>query len=309
MRILVTGATGYIGAAVAAALSERGHAVAATARSQAAADVLAARGYEVVEADLLAPRSLAQAAKGRDAVVHTAATQDESMGQAEEAAVRAMLAALAGTGAAFLYTSGVWIYGSAPANGILDERSAPDPVPMFAWRPPLESEVLAAAADGVRTIVIRPGMVYGRGGGPLNQFAAMAEDGVPRYVGDGENHWSLVHVDDLAELYALAVEGAPAGTLVNGVRGEPLRVRDLAEAAAAGGRLPAPRPWPAAEAALELGADDADGVTRDHRISGERARALLGWDPPPRSPLDELRAQATAGSGTSSQATPETPSQ
>jgi nucleoside-diphosphate-sugar epimerase len=309
VRILVTGATGYIGAVVAATLSERGHAVAGTARSPAAADELAARGHEVVAADLLDPRSLAQAAEGRDAVVHAAATQDEGMGPAEQAAVRAMLAALRGTGAAFVYTSGVWIYGSAPAGGILDEGSPPDPVAMFAWRPPLEAEVLAAAADGVRTIVIRPGMVYGRGGGPLNQFAAMAQDGVPRYVGDGENHWSLVHVDDLAELYALAVEEAPAGTLLNGVRGEPLRVRDLAEAAAAGAGLAAPRPWPAAEAAIELGADDADGVTRDHRISGERARTLLGWAPPPRVPLDELRGQAAAGSGISSQATPETPSQ
>jgi nucleoside-diphosphate-sugar epimerase len=231
------------------------------------------------------------------------------MGPVEQAAVHAMLAALAGTGKAFVYTSGVWIYGSAPPGGLLDEDSVPDPVGLLAWRPALESEVLAAAEAGIRTIVIRPGMVYGRGGGPLNQFAAMAEDGVPRYVGDGENHWSLVHVDDLAELYALALERAPAGTLVNGILGPPLRVRDLAEAAAAGAGLPAPRSWPFAEAALVLDPDDADGVTRDHRISGDRARALLGWEPPARSPLDELRGQAGAGSGISSQAMPETPSQ
>lgn len=290
MRILVTGATGYIGAVIAATLAERGHAVAATGRSGASEAELAGRGYEVVRADLREPASLVAAVAGRDAVIHTAATQDEDMGPAEQAAVRAMLAELRGTAAAFVYTSGVWIYGSAPAGVTLDEDSAPDPVALFAWRPPLEAEVLGAAAAGVRTIVIRPGMVYGRGGGPLNQFAAMAVDGVPRYVGDGENHWSLVHVDDLAALYALAVERAPAGTLLNAVAGEPLRVRDLAEAAAAGaGFADPPRSWPAADAALELGADDADGVTRDHRISGERARELLGWNPPPRAPLDELR--------------------
>jgi hypothetical protein len=169
--------------------------------------------------------------------------------------------------------------------------------------------VIAASATGVRTVVIRPGMVYGRGGGPTNQFAGMAADGVPRHVGGGENHWTLVHVDDLADLYALAVERAPAGTLVNGVAGPPLRVRDLAEAASAGAGLPPPRPWPVKEAALELGADDADGVTRDHRISGELARSLLGWRPAARSPLDELRGQTDAGSGISSHAMPETPSQ
>jgi nucleoside-diphosphate-sugar epimerase len=309
VRVLVTGATGYIGAVVAQALAARGHVVVATARTRRARAALLTIGYEPIAADLREPQSLAAAAAGCDAVVHAAATQDDAMGPVEQAAVRALLAAAAEGGAAFVYTSGVWVYPSAPAGRLLDEDSETDPVATFAWRPALEAEVLAAAADGVRAIVIRPGMVYGRGGGPLNQFAAMAEDGVPRYVGDGENHWSLVHVDDLAELYALAVERAPAGTLVNGVRGEPLRVRDLAEAAAAGAGLAAPRPWPAAAAAIELGADDADGVTRDHRISGERARTLLGWDPPPRSPLDELRDQAAAGSGISSQATPETPSQ
>ena len=309
MLVLLTGATGYIGAAVAECLALRGHTVAGTARTAEAEAALRALGHEAVRADLLDPGGLARATSGCDAVIHAAATQDEDMGPAEQAAVRAMLAALRGTGTPFVYTSGVWVYGSAPPGRLLDEDSPTDPVATFAWRPALESEVIAAAADGVRTVTIRPGMVYGRGGGPLNQFAGNAGgDGVPRYVGDGKNHWTLVHVDDLAELYALAIERAPAGTLVNGVIGPPLRVRDLAEAATAGAGFEVlPAPWPVAEAAAELGPDDADGVTRDHRISGERAWALLGWEPPPRSPLAEL--QAGTGSGISSQVMPETPSQ
>jgi nucleoside-diphosphate-sugar epimerase len=310
VRVLVTGATGYIGAAVLHALAARGHVVVATARTRRARAALLTIGYVPVAADLREPQSLAAAAAGCDAVVHAAATQDEDMGPVEQAAVRAMLAAVRGTDAPFVYTSGVWVYGSAPPGRLLDEDSPTDPVATFAWRPGLESEVVAAAADGPRTVVLRPGMVYGRGGGPLNQFAAMADAGVPRYVGDGENHWTLVHVDDLADLYALAIERAPAGTLLNGVVGPPLRVKDMAEAATAGARFDVPpAPWPAAEAAAELGPEDADGVTRDHRISGERARTLLGWEPPPRSPLAELRGQTGAGSGISSQVMPETPSQ
>jgi len=311
VRVLLTGATGYIGAAVLQALAARGHVVVTTARTRQARAALLTIGYEPVAADLREPQSLTAAAAGCDAVVHAAATQDDDMGPVEQVAVRAMLATLAGTGRAFVYTSGVWVYGSAPPDRRLDEDSIPAPVGLLAWRPGLEREVLAAAETGIRTIVIRPGMVYGRGGGPLNQFAANAgADGIPRYVGDGQNHWSLVHVADLAELYALALERAPAGTLVNGIVGPPLRVRDLAEAAAAGAGLPAPRPWPLADAALELDPDDVDGVTRDHRISGERARTLLGWEPPARSPLDELRAgQAVAGSVISSQVMPDTPSQ
>jgi nucleoside-diphosphate-sugar epimerase len=289
VRVLVTGATGYIGAAVVDALGARGHVVVATARTRRARAALLTIGLSPVAADLREPQSLAAAAAGCDAVVHAAATQDEEMGPVEQAAVRALLAA-AEDGAAFVYTSGVWVYPSAPAGRLLDEDSATDPVATLAWRPALEAEVLAARGRGLRTAVIRPGMVYGHGGGPLNQFAANAgADGIPRYVGDGENSWSLVHVEDLAELYALVLERAPAGTLVNGVAGPPLRVRDLAEAAAAGAGLPAPAAWPVAAAVSEVGEADADGVTRDHRISGERARTLLGWDPPRRSPLDELR--------------------
>jgi nucleoside-diphosphate-sugar epimerase len=202
------------------------------------------------------------------------------MAASEQAAVRAFLGALAGSGKPFIYTSGVWVYGSAPPGQLLDEDSATDAVAIYAWRPALESEVLAAAGAGVRAIVIRPMMVYGRGGGPLNQFAEMAIDGVPRYVGDGTNHWTLVHVDDLATLYVLALERAPAGTLVNAAAGEPVRVRDLALAATVGaGFARPPVAWPQAEAAVELGDDVAEALTRDHRVSGERARRLLGWRP------------------------------
>jgi nucleoside-diphosphate-sugar epimerase len=290
VRVLLTGATGYIGGAVAEKMAAAGHVVVAVARSDEAEAALVSRGYETVRGDLSRPAELAGQAQSCDGVVHLAATQNEQMAVTEQATVRDFVPALSGSGKAFVYTSGVWVYGNASPGRLLDEDSATDPVALYAWRPALEEEVLVAAAAGVRSIVIRPAMVYGRDGGPLRQFGEMAERGVPRFVGDGANHWTLVHVDDLALLYVLALERAAAGTLVNGAVGQPLRVRELATAAAAGAGFAAPpASWPRAQAAAVIGADAADGLTRDHRISGERARRLLDWKPAPRSPLRELR--------------------
>ena len=288
MRVLLTGGTGYIGAVVAESLAAAGWDVLAITRNDAGAARLRSAGHEPVSGDLRDAARLADLAGRANAVVHVAATQDRDMAEVDTAVTHALLDALAGSGKPLLYTSGCWVYGSAPAGTLLDEDSPTDPVPVYAWRPPLEAELLAAAPD-VRTIVIRPGMVYGRGGGPLNQFAEMAADGRPRHVGDGENHWTLVHVDDLAALYVVALEMAPPGTLWNAVHGDPVRVRELAAAATAGGGFAGgPVAWPVDEAAAELGPGVAEALTRDHRISGERAHRLLGWHPPPRQPLDEL---------------------
>jgi nucleoside-diphosphate-sugar epimerase len=145
----VTGATGYIGAVVAEALTAAGHAVVAVARSAAADAQLTELGYETVGGDLHRPASLIAPAAACEGVVHLAATQDDGMAASEQATVRALLETLAGSGKLFIYTSGVWVYGSAPPGRLLDEDSATDAVAIYAWRPALESEVLAASSAGV----------------------------------------------------------------------------------------------------------------------------------------------------------------
>ncbi|MDX6549271.1 MAG: hypothetical protein QOG33_2821, partial [Gaiellales bacterium] len=177
VRVLLTGATGYIGGAVVEALASAGHVVVAVARSDEAEAALAAAGCETVRGDLRRPEPLAGHAETCDGVVQLAATQDDQMAVTEQATVRAFVRGLSGSDKPFVYTSGVWVYGNAPPDRLLDEDSAIDPVALYDWRPALEDEVLAAAGAGVRSIVIRPAMVYGRGGGPLRQFGEMAERG------------------------------------------------------------------------------------------------------------------------------------
>ncbi|HEY9014402.1 MAG TPA: NAD-dependent epimerase/dehydratase family protein, partial [Gemmatimonadales bacterium] len=119
--------------------------------------------------------------------------------------------------------------------------------------------------------------------------------GAAQYVGTGENRWPFVHVDDLAELYLLALEKAPAGTLLLGVSGPSHRVRDVAAAASkgagAGGRTAA---WPLEEARAKLGAY-ADALVLDQQASGKRAQELLGWRPSRPDVLEDLERGSYAG--------------
>jgi nucleoside-diphosphate-sugar epimerase len=170
-----------------------------------------------------------------------------------------------------------------------DEDIQPNPIPFSAWRPALERTVLAAAGREVRPIVIRPGWVYGRGGGAVRLLVEGArQDGVARPVGNGRNHWPVVHVDDIARLYVLAVEQAPAHTLLHAVGTPTAPVTDIAAAAsrAAGGQG-CVQPQPLAKARLQLGLR-ADALALDQHVSAGRAQRLLGWVPDSPSVLEEL---------------------
>lgn len=298
MKVLVTGATGYVGSAVTAALRGAGHQVVGLARSDESAHRLACQGVEVFRGDLADPASLAAAVDGAavDGVVHAANRNDEQAGEADRAAVEAILAALAGSGKPFVYTSGIWVLGDTGGDEV-DEEAPLNPAALVAWRPAVEQRVLAAAGDGVRAVVVRPGVVYGHGGGiPAMLVASARDSGVVRHVGDGENHWPLVFTTDLADLYVRAVENAEPGTLLFAVGGHE-RAKTIARAAAdAGSTADAParvEPWPLAEARAQLG-PFADALALDQKVSSARAKEKLGWQPQGPSILDDLRAGSYA---------------
>jgi nucleoside-diphosphate-sugar epimerase len=284
MKVFVTGATGFVGAAVAAALAKRGHQVAGLARSEASQRKLRGLGYEVVAGSLSDHAALAQAAREADAVVHAGATGDAENGEVDAAVVRVLLDALRGSEKRFAYTSGVWVYGSTGDTAAI-EATPLNPPALVAFRAAVEATVLDAADDLV-TVIIRPSVVYGgRRGIPA---MLLANRDAVQVIGDGTNRWSLVHVDDLAELYALALENSPSGEAYNGsVDSKTVHELALAAAASLGG---VPLTFvPLVEARKGLG-PFADALVLDQVVSHEKARHTLGWTPAGISIEEDYRA-------------------
>ena len=286
MNIFVTGATGYIGGAVSEALLRAGHAVVGLVRPGKDPALLERRGIRAFVGSLGDPIALAAEAATVDATIHTAFEMTADGPLADEAAVEAILSELAGANKAFVYTSGIWVMGNTGEGA--DEDTPLNPPPVVAWRAAVERKVRDAAARGIRTVVIRPAMVYGRGGGVPASFPRSARDtGAAVYVGTGENHWPFVHVDDLADLYVRALGAAP-GSLFLGAAGPALPVRQVAEAASRGaGAEGRTRAWPVDEAFAVFG-PMVQGLTLDQQISGKLAQRVLGWNPGAPSILEDI---------------------
>lgn len=286
MTVFVTGATGYIGTAVVQALQAEGHDVSGLARSVEAATRLESMGAEVVWGALTELSVLSRGARAADAVIHLGATGQEDQAEVDTAAVGAMLNAVEGTGKPFVYTSGIWVLGDTGGR-VVDEDAPLHPTEIVEWRAEVEGTMRDAAAWGIRSIVVRPAVVYGRGGGTPGMFVSAARrKGVVRYVGDGTQRWPFVHVDDLAALYVLAVD-APTATLLNAAHGPSLSVRDVAEAAAQANGAET-ESWPLDDARERLG-PYADALALDQQVSAERAMGL-GWKPSRPSVIHDLRA-------------------
>jgi nucleoside-diphosphate-sugar epimerase len=294
MDVFLTGATGYIGGAVAEALQKAGHTVTGLARNAEKAQQLEARGIRAATGDLLKPETIVAAARAANGVIHTANTNDSTAPAAEAAVVRGILEALQGSSKPFVYTSGVWVLGST-GDKIATEESTTNPTPLVAHRPGIEQEVLRAKDRGVRSVVIRPALVWGRGGSIPRMAVQSARDtGAAQYIGEGENRWPFVEVEDLAQLYVLALEKAPAGSLYNASQGPSYRVREVMEAASIGGGAKGKtHGTPLAEARKTMGAF-ADALLLDQQVSGEKAKKDLGWSPRAGSVLDDLKTGSYA---------------
>ena len=293
MKVFVTGASGYIGGSVAAALVAAGHSVTGLVRSQERAAAVRARSIEPVIGTLGDAALLARSARDADAVINAANSDDRG-------AVEAMLPALAGSGKAFVHTSGSSIVGDM-AGGERGEKVYEDdtpvqPLPGKVARVAIDRLVLDSAKNGVRAVIVCPTMIYGRGHGvhaesvQVPRLIALAKKHrAGTHVGRGENIWSNVHIDDLVPLYLRALEKAPAGAFYYAENGEN-SYREIAEAISRmlgfGGRT---RPMPMDEAIAEFGETGAQfSYGSNSRVRAARARRELGWAPKGGTLIDEI---------------------
>lgn len=279
MRVFVTGGTGLIGSAVVDALLQGGHRVTVLTRTPAKAAALRKKGATLHEGGIQDPQSYAALAGEHEALVHMAIDYAKDTVQSDRTAIDTLVAAAGKSKPRLVvYTSGCWVLGPTGDRPADESAGTDHPAQAVAWRPPHERLVLSAAGDGLVTAVVRPGMVYGGAGGMIGPLFASAVERQPvSVVGDGTNRWSLVHREDLAQLYRVIVERHVAG-IYHGVDGAPMTVADVGRAASrAAGADGVIALVPLAEARRKLG-PVADAICMDQVLAAPRARAL-GWAP------------------------------
>lgn len=292
MRLLVTGATGYIGGSVATKLVSAGHTVLGLARSDEAAASLKKRGIEPVAGSLTDHGPLSRAASTVDGVINAANSDNPFV-------VHAILPRLKGTGKVFIQTSGSSVVSTydegEPGDRVFHEDTPFEPRPEKATRVAIDTQVLRASLEGVRSIVIRPTLIYGKGigvGSVSVQVPKLIEQAqaakVGRHIGRGLNIWSNVHIADVVDLFLLALDKAPAGSLFYAENGE-ASMKALVEAISRmlgfGGRT---ENWPIADAVAALGPGAHLTFGSNSRVKADKARRVLGWAPKGPALLDDV---------------------
>jgi nucleoside-diphosphate-sugar epimerase len=280
MRVLVTGASGFLGRALCPELTSRGHEVAALVRRPGSEPA----GTRAVAGDLADAERLraAVAELSPDCVVHLAAEiasqrDPERIREVNVEGTRRLLEACRGAGSPRVVFASTVVTGDA--QGRLLDEDAVLPVETEYGRSKQEGERLMRDS-GLDTVIVRPSHVYGPGGWYAEEIVArIRQPGRFAMVGSGKNMWDVVRVEDVARAMADAAERARAGSLYHVVDDEPITYRDFLTLTARALGLGPPRRVPVWLARLAAGRDPVAAVTRSARSSNARIKSELGWTP------------------------------
>jgi nucleoside-diphosphate-sugar epimerase len=284
MNVFVTGAGGYIGGSVAAALIKRGHRVRGLTRSAVGAEQLKSYAIDPVIGDLDDSGLLKREASVADMVINTA-NADHS------GAVEALISALSHSGKKLIHTSGTSIVGD-DARGdfcsevIFSEETELAIDPRKQPRHDIDLMVRDAAKQNVHSAVIIPSLIYGHGTGVNKQSIQVPflvknalEVGSVQIVGKGLNTWSNIHIDDLVNLYLAVAAQAPPGAFYFAENGE-AAFSDVAQAISRRFSIPNIEHLNAEDAVMRWGAARAlFTFGSNSRVRSIRARKELDWRP------------------------------
>jgi nucleoside-diphosphate-sugar epimerase len=287
MKVALTGTTGFIGSHLLTELQEHGHEVTALVRDGAQAGVVADRGATPAVVDLYDRSAVVSLLADADAAIHTASPGDETSANLDAAVADAAIEAFAGTGKPYIHISGLWIYGD---NTSISEESPVNAPALVAWKEPIERRILDAT--DMRGVVIVSSVAYGDGGGgtPGLLLGSPRDDaGNLIMLGTGRQHWSTVHVADLARFFRRVLESDSArGRYVVGNGLNPT-VAELTEAAAVAAGAPGAVPGSDDEARARLGDYFAEVLLLDQGTFAAKARDQLDWSPTHPGLVDQLR--------------------
>jgi nucleoside-diphosphate-sugar epimerase len=287
MKVLVTGATGFVGGGVVRALLRHHHHVLGLVRDPEKARPLQKAGAAVAFGDMNQPETYEPLVRRVEAVVHAAQAPVRgrwtrrklaAVHESDALMTRTLARACLEQGKRLIYTSGSLTH-AGHGERWLTEDLPPRPCLLAQGHAAMLAELAGLHRDqGLNVVTLSPGFVYGPGGF-LRVTAELLVRGRYRVIGDGQNYWSLLHLDDLGEAYALALERGAPGASYFLSDGEPLRRRSVIDhlADALGCRRPGRVPgW---LAGVLLGFPLVEALTASQRLRCDRARRQLGWAP------------------------------
>lgn len=277
MDVVVTGATGFVGSHIVEELLAHRHRVIGLVRDEDDAEVVSASGVVAKVVDLYDRAVLVQALREADGAIHTASPGDATSADLDSAVAEAAIEAYAGSGKPYIHIGGAWVYGD---NLAITEESPINSSALVAWRQPIEERVLTAS--GMRGVVLISGVAYGDDGGGVPGVllgSPRDDEGNLIIIGSGEQHWSTVHVGDLANAFRLILENDRAkGTYTVGDGLNPT-LAELTRAAAVAVGAPGAVPGSEEEARARLGDYFAEALLLDQAGTSAKARTELGWRP------------------------------
>jgi len=286
MKVFLTGATGYIGFNVALRLRSAGHEVWGLVRSQSKMNLLKQNEIHTVFGEMKNPDSYRKIAEEASLIIHCAVDYTKGHESMDKLTVNTILEAgkKGPQPKTFIYTSGVWDYGSS--NGLIDETTPMNPVKNIAWRPGVVKSVLNS--KDVKGLVIHSGDVFGKSGGLTGTWFSGASNNDLKVIGDGNNRWPMIHVDDLADAYFRLSESGLSGEDFNIADRSRYTVREIVEAIAkVSGYSGKIKYIPLEEARRDMG-DYAPALALDQHVDARKAVRMLGWQPKFNGMVDEI---------------------